>query len=31
VGKYISGLHVPGNLRIIPGSENCRKSNKWSS
>ena len=30
MGKYVSGLHTPGNLQILLGSENCRKSNKWS-
>lgn len=28
-GKTISGLHVETNLRVIPGSVNCRKSNKF--
>lgn len=28
-GKYVSGLHVPSNLRIILGTENQRKSNNW--
>lgn len=27
-GKTISGLHVPTNLQVIPGADNCRKSNK---
>ena len=29
-GKLVSGLHVPGNLRAIRGSENVRKNNKWN-
>lgn len=28
-GKRVSGLHVPGNLQVIPGAENCRKNNKY--
>ena len=28
-GKKVSGLHVPGNLRVISRSANCRKSNRW--
>lgn len=27
-GRLVSGLHVPTNLQVIPGAENCRKSNK---
>lgn len=28
-GKCVSGLHVPMNLRVIPGVENLRKLNKF--
>lgn len=28
-GKKVSGLHVPQNLRVIPGVENMRKTNKF--
>lgn len=28
-GKKVSGLHVPANLQVIPGSENCRKNAKF--
>ena len=28
-GKLVSGLHVPENLQVIPGSDNVRKHNKW--
>lgn len=28
-GGSVSGLHVHNNLRIIPGKQNIRKSNKW--
>ena len=28
-GKRVSGLHVPQNLRVIPGVENMRKTNKF--
>lgn len=27
-GTTVSGLHVPTNLQVIPGVENCRKANK---
>ena len=25
-GKKVSGLHVPGNISVIPGAENCQKN-----
>jgi hypothetical protein len=28
-GKKVSGLHVFSNLRVIPGTENVKKSNKY--
>lgn len=28
-GKKVSGLHVPINLSVIPGTDNCRKSAKF--
>ncbi len=28
-GKLVSGLHVPNNLRVIPGVENLRKNNRY--
>jgi hypothetical protein len=28
-GKIVSGLHVPGNLKIITASENSRKHNRF--
>ena len=27
-GRRVSGLHVPTNIQVIPGTDNCRKSNK---
>lgn len=27
-GRRVSGLHVPTNLQVIPGVDNCRKSNR---
>lgn len=28
-GRLVSGLHVPCNLRVIPGAENVRKNNRY--
>ena len=28
-GKFVSGLHVPTNLRVIPAVDNQRKTNKF--
>lgn len=28
-GKKVSGLHVPLNLSVIPGADNCRKNAKF--
>ena len=28
-GEYVSGLHVPDNLRITTKTENLKKGNKW--
>lgn len=28
-GRRVSGLHVPTNLQVIPGVENCRKNNSF--
>jgi hypothetical protein len=30
-GRRVSGLHVPTNLQVIPGVDNCRKSNRVDS
>jgi hypothetical protein len=29
-GKVVSGLHVPTNLRVIPGTDNLKKHNSYS-
>ena len=29
-GKLVSGLHVPSNIQVIPGSENVKKHNKYA-
>ena len=29
MGKQVSGLHVPHNLRVIPGAENMSKGNRF--
>lgn len=28
-GKFVSGLHVPANLRVVKNTTNCRKSNHF--
>jgi hypothetical protein len=28
-GEFVSGLHVPNNLQVIPASDNCKKNNKF--
>lgn len=30
-GDVVSGLHVETNLQILPGAENIRKRNKWTT
>jgi len=30
-GETVSGLHVPWNLRVVPGIDNVLKSNRWSA
>lgn len=29
-GKFVSGLHVPTNVRVIPGIENVKKANRYA-
>jgi hypothetical protein len=29
-GVLVSGLHLPCNLQVMEGSENCGKGNKWN-
>lgn len=30
-GRNVSGLHVPGNLQVLPASANIRKRNRSES